>query len=213
MVAQYHLYLISGCLVTKCMLRKSHFIGTVCPLLGPLHSNWTVLVLLLYCLFSAVQCEQLSAPSNGFFKAACDKVYNSVCEFDCNTGYNLVGSSSRRCQSDKTWSGTAVQCNSKFSVVMMDFSSANCRRVPFSIHPFIDLSIQPFIHSFIIHSFIHSFNHSSIHPSMHVSIHPSIHLAIYSSIHLFNNPSILSSTNSFVSSSVHSCNKNLHLSL
>ena len=178
MVAQYHLYLISGCLVTKCMLRKSHFIGTVCPLLGPLHSNWTVLVLLLYCLFSAVQCEQLSAPSNGFFKAACDKVYNSVCEFDCNTGYNLVGSSSRRCQSDKTWSGTAVQCNSKFSVVMMDFSSANCRRVPFSIH---SLFIQSFIH----YSFIHSFIQSFIHPSIHARIHPSIHPSSYIFIHPF----------------------------
>ncbi|PFX17574.1 Sushi, von Willebrand factor type A, EGF and pentraxin domain-containing protein 1 [Stylophora pistillata] len=59
---------------------------------------------------TAVKCEQLLAPQNGGFLAACDIVYDSVCEFQCSSGYNLVGSSSRRCQSNKQWSGTAVEC-------------------------------------------------------------------------------------------------------
>ncbi|KAJ7371255.1 hypothetical protein OS493_027369 [Desmophyllum pertusum] len=59
---------------------------------------------------TAVECEQLVAPDNGGFRAVCGKVYDSVCEFQCNSGFNLVGSNSRRCQSDKSWSGNAVQC-------------------------------------------------------------------------------------------------------
>lgn len=154
-------------------------------------SNWAVLTLLLHYLFSAVECEQLSAPANGFFKAACDKVYNSECEFDCNTGYNLVGTSLRRCQSDKTWSGTPVQCNSKFSVVMFDFSSANCHLIHRFIHSFIYSFTRSFrnsfvrtsiylpIHSFVLSSFIASPIHPSIHPSTCRCIctfaHPFIH--------------------------------------
>ena len=42
-----------------------------------------------------------------------------MCEFQCSTGYNLVGSSSRRCQSNKQWSGTAVQCEGKCTLVVI----------------------------------------------------------------------------------------------
>ena len=150
---QYH----AGCLL-QCLFSKSHLNGTVCPPLVHYIQTELSSVLLLYCLFSAVECEQLSAPANGYFKAACNHVYDSVCEFDCNTGYNLVGSSTRRCQSDKTWSGTAVQCDSKFSVI----SSANCRGVLVFIRSFIHSSIHPFIHSSVrlfVRSFVRSFVH------------------------------------------------------
>ncbi|XP_068719046.1 sushi, von Willebrand factor type A, EGF and pentraxin domain-containing protein 1-like [Montipora capricornis] len=60
---------------------------------------------------SAVTCEVLSAPANGGFRAACGNTYQDVCEFKCNDGYVLQqGTSSRTCQSDKTWSGSLVQC-------------------------------------------------------------------------------------------------------
>ena len=42
-----------------------------------------------------------------------------MCEFQCSTGYNLVGSSSRRCQSNKQWSGTPVQCEGKCTLVVI----------------------------------------------------------------------------------------------
>lgn len=74
------------------------------------------LLILLFLSILAVKCEELLAPPNGGFLAACDVVYNSVCEFQCDSGYNLVGSSLRRCQSNKEWSGTAVQCEGQWTL-------------------------------------------------------------------------------------------------
>lgn len=65
--------------------------------------------------FSAITCDpKLVAPSNGYLKSACNNVYQSVCEFGCNDGYVLSGSSSRTCQASKVWSGTPAQCQSEY---------------------------------------------------------------------------------------------------
>ena len=32
--------------------------------------------------------------------------YEDTCSFTCNTGYELIGSDTRTCQSDGTWSGS-----------------------------------------------------------------------------------------------------------
>ena len=63
--------------------------------------------------FKAVQCEVLAAPADGGFLAPCGNTYQDVCEFKCNDGYVLQGTSSRTCQSNKIWSGSLVQCQSK----------------------------------------------------------------------------------------------------
>ena len=34
-----------------------------------------------------------------------------TCNFTCNTGYELIGSNQRTCQSDGRWSGSSVSCN------------------------------------------------------------------------------------------------------
>ena len=33
-----------------------------------------------------------------------------TCNFTCNTGYELTGSDTRTCQSDGSWSSTAIMC-------------------------------------------------------------------------------------------------------
>ena len=33
-----------------------------------------------------------------------------TCSFACNTGYELTGSETRTCQSDKSWSGSDALC-------------------------------------------------------------------------------------------------------
>ena len=38
-------------------------------------------------------------------------VYGDTCNFTCNTGYELTGSTQRTCQSDGSWSGSPVSCN------------------------------------------------------------------------------------------------------
>ena len=36
--------------------------------------------------------------------------YEDTCNFTCNTGYELTGSTERTCQSDGSWSGSLVSC-------------------------------------------------------------------------------------------------------
>ena len=40
-----------------------------------------------------------------------DYSYGDHCNFSCNTGYELTGSSERTCQSNGCWSGSSVSCN------------------------------------------------------------------------------------------------------
>ncbi|XP_078689172.1 uncharacterized protein LOC144920716 [Branchiostoma floridae x Branchiostoma belcheri] len=65
----------------------------------------------------AVQCPTLMAPENGAMspEGADTYEYQDEVEFSCNQGYEMDGSSSVTCQSDKEWSApvptcTAVQC-------------------------------------------------------------------------------------------------------
>jgi len=36
--------------------------------------------------------------------------YEDTCSFTCNTGYVLTGSTTRTCQSDRSWSGSETSC-------------------------------------------------------------------------------------------------------
>ena len=36
--------------------------------------------------------------------------YEDTCNFTCNTGYEVIGSDTRTCQSDGSWSGSDVMC-------------------------------------------------------------------------------------------------------
>ena len=61
-----------------------------------------------------VSCPSLSDPSNGMINCSLgdDGVpsYEDICNFTCNTGYELTGSESRTCQSDGSWSGSNAMC-------------------------------------------------------------------------------------------------------
>ncbi|XP_065899833.1 uncharacterized protein [Dysidea avara] len=62
-----------------------------------------------------IQCDDLSAPSNGeITSCSSDRVgvgyEGDTCNFTCNTGYELTGSDTRTCQSDGSWSGTESMC-------------------------------------------------------------------------------------------------------
>ncbi|XP_019614067.1 PREDICTED: uncharacterized protein LOC109462018 [Branchiostoma belcheri] len=59
-----------------------------------------------------VQCPSLPTPTNGLM--SCNNGssfrYPETCSFACNSGYRLSGSSSRTCQADSTWTGSAAGC-------------------------------------------------------------------------------------------------------
>ncbi|XP_078585767.1 CUB and sushi domain-containing protein 1-like [Branchiostoma floridae x Branchiostoma japonicum] len=59
-------------------------------------------------LCSRVQCPTLSPIANGQMSGG--NLFGQLVNYVCNSGYRLVGSSSRKCQADRSWSGTQASC-------------------------------------------------------------------------------------------------------
>ena len=76
----------------------------------PLHPTW------FYSLFLVRRCDHLIAPLNGFIRGSgCYRIYSSVCEMECNEGYEPLGSTKRQCivhpeYDVMVWSGNALNC-------------------------------------------------------------------------------------------------------
>ena len=68
----------------------------------------------LMCFLFIVSCPSLMDPNNGVIKCSLgdDGVpsYEDTCSYTCNTGYELTGSDTRSCQSNRSWSGTDAMC-------------------------------------------------------------------------------------------------------
>lgn len=56
-----------------------------------------------------VDCGALPNPTNGFVEAS-STTLDATAIYSCRVGFNMMGSASRTCQADGTWSGTAPQC-------------------------------------------------------------------------------------------------------
>ena len=61
-----------------------------------------------------MSCSLPTEPSNGITNCSLgdDGVhyYQDICNFSCNTGYELTNNNTRTCQSDGSWSGTDDVC-------------------------------------------------------------------------------------------------------
>ena len=65
-----------------------------------------------YVIFIVI-CSSPTTPSNGVMNCSVGNdihYYQDTCDFICDTGYNLSGSSQRMCQSNGSWSNTDVSC-------------------------------------------------------------------------------------------------------
>ena len=59
-----------------------------------------------------VPCSSLIDPSNGMISCSDETPsYEDTCSFTCDTGYELTGSDTRTCQSDRSWSGSDAICS------------------------------------------------------------------------------------------------------
>ena len=72
-------------------------------------------------LFTVNHCQQLYAPPNGSLEH-CSNLPGQSCEFSCNKGYTLTGSTTRTCNSNGTWTGTPTQCNGNWPQLLFAFS-------------------------------------------------------------------------------------------
>jgi len=50
-------------------------------------------------------------PQNGTISCDGEPVTDTTCTFECDLGYGLIGSVSRTCLPNNTWSGEATNCN------------------------------------------------------------------------------------------------------
>ena len=61
-------------------------------------------------LSTAVDCGALTNPANGQVSHTSGTAFEQNATYSCNTGYNLVGDSTRTCQATGQWSGSAPTC-------------------------------------------------------------------------------------------------------
>ena len=63
-----------------------------------------------FLLLTAVDCGSLTDPANGQVDLTSGTTFGQTATYSCNTGYNLVGDSSRTCQTTRLWSGSVPTC-------------------------------------------------------------------------------------------------------
>ena len=59
---------------------------------------------------AVVDCGDLTDPANGQVTHTSGTTFRQIATYSCNTGYNLVGDSTRTCQATGVWSGSAPTC-------------------------------------------------------------------------------------------------------
>ena len=64
----------------------------------------------VFLILTAVDCGNLTHPANGSVNHTAGTTLGQTATYSCNTGYNLVGDSTRTCQAIGNWSGSAPTC-------------------------------------------------------------------------------------------------------
>ena len=64
----------------------------------------------LHLIMTVVDCRSLNDPANGSVTYTSGTTFGQTATYSCETGYNLVGDSTRTCQATGNWSGSAPAC-------------------------------------------------------------------------------------------------------
>ena len=64
----------------------------------------------VFSLLTAVDCGNLTDPANGQVIHPGGTTFGQTATYSCNTGFNLVGDSTRTCLATGDWSGNAPIC-------------------------------------------------------------------------------------------------------
>ena len=71
---------------------------------------------------TVVDCRDLTAPANGRVDHPDGTTFGETATYSCNTGYNLVGNSTRMCEAAGVWSGSEPACERTYVVIMLVWS-------------------------------------------------------------------------------------------
>ena len=69
--------------------------------------------IIVYIHSTVVDCRTLNTTMNGQVNHPNGTTFGQTATYSCNTGYNLVGDSTRMCQADGMWSGSEPTCISE----------------------------------------------------------------------------------------------------
>ena len=64
----------------------------------------------IFLILTVVNCGSLTDPANGQVDHTAGTTLGQTATYSCNTGYNLVGDSTRTCQATGEWSESAPTC-------------------------------------------------------------------------------------------------------
>ena len=64
----------------------------------------------VFLFLTVVDCGALNASANGQVSHTNGTTFGQIATYSCDTGYNLVGNSTRTCQADGVWSGSEPTC-------------------------------------------------------------------------------------------------------
>lgn len=64
-----------------------------------------------------MRCPTLLAPVYGRVIGS-GTAYGTELRFECDDGYKVIGSTERRCQADRSWSGQAARCEGRHDVTV-----------------------------------------------------------------------------------------------
>ena len=65
-----------------------------------------------------MDCGTLTDPANGQVNHTAGTTFGQTATYSCDTGYTLVGDSTRTCQADGMWSGNEPTCISESNLTV-----------------------------------------------------------------------------------------------
>ena len=73
-------------------------------------SSGCICLHVIFIILIVVDCGNLTDPAQGEVNHTAGTTFRQTATYSCNTGYNLVGDSTRTCQATGVWSGSAPTC-------------------------------------------------------------------------------------------------------
>ena len=75
-------------------------------------------VIFTYIMFVAVDCGDLMEPANGAVNLSEGSLVGADATYTCDPSFRLIGTTSRTCQQNGSWSGEAPVCEGDYTTCM-----------------------------------------------------------------------------------------------